>query len=231
MELRRQQGRLMRVLLVEDDPLVGASLSQALRDRGVSVDWARDGLEAELAILAGGYTIILLDLGIPGKSGIELLRDLRKSGNETAVLIVTAREATGDRVHGLDIGADDYLVKPFEVDELMARVRAVTRRHRGHAGSVITNGRLVLDISSHECSHEGNSVVLPAREFALLQALLDRPGAILSRAQIEERIYGWGEEVESNAVDVLIHRIRQKLGKGVIRNVRGAGWMLPVGRP
>jgi DNA-binding response OmpR family regulator len=214
----------MRVLLIEDDPMIGAGLVQALKDSGHSVDWARDGIEGDLAMAGGGYALILLDLGLPQKSGLSLLEDVRKRGDTTPLVIITARDETAERVGGLDLGADDYLVKPFEVSELMARIRAVLRRNRGHAVSVVGNDRVALDLASHEATVDGVTVLLPAREFALLQTLLARPGAILSRTQIEERIYGWGEEVESNAVDVLIHSIRKKLGKDVIRNVRGAGW-------
>lgn len=215
----------MRVLLIEDDPMIGAGVVQALKDTGHSVDWARDGIEGDLAIAAGGYALILLDLGLPQKPGLSLLEDVRKRGDATPIVIITARDETAERVGGLDLGADDYLVKPFEVSELMARIRAVLRRNRGHAVSVVGSDLVSIDLASHEASFDGTTMVLPAREFALLQTLLERPGAILSRSQIEERIYGWGEEVESNAVDVLIHSIRKKLGKDVIRNVRGAGWM------
>lgn len=216
----------MRILLIEDDPMFGNSLTEALGDAGMSVDWMRNGHDGELAIAAGGHALILLDLGLPKISGLDLLRSLRKSGNTTPLLVITARDGTADRVDGLDLGADDYLVKPFEISELLARIRAVVRRQRGHAVSLLGNGQVQIDLASHEATAEGATVVLPAREFALLQALLERPGALFSRAQIEDRIYAWGEEVESNAVDVLIHSIRKKLGKAVIRNVRGAGWMV-----
>ena len=216
----------MRILLIEDDPMFGKSLVDALGDAGMTVDWMRDGLDGELAIKAGGHALILLDLGLPKVPGLELLRDMRKRGNTTPLLVITARDDTGDRVAGLDLGADDYVVKPFEFDELLARIRAVIRRQRGHAVSLLDNGSVQLDLASHEATTLEGSTLLPAREFALLQTLLERPGMILSRTQIEDRIYAWGEEVESNAVDVLIHSIRRKLGKSVIRNVRGAGWMV-----
>jgi two-component system OmpR family response regulator len=220
----------VRVLLIEDDAMVGGGLDQALRDAGMSVDWARDGYDGELAIVTASYALILLDLNLPSKPGLEILRDLRRRAIGTPVLVLTARDGTEDRVEGLDLGADDYLVKPFEVSELLARIRAVLRRHRGHAVSTIGNGRVTLDLASHEAACDGAKAVLPAREFALLQALLERPGTILTRAQIEERIYGWGEEVESNAVDALIYSLRKKLGKGVIRNLRGAGWLVDRGQ-
>ena len=216
----------MRILLIEDDPMFGNSLTEALGDAGMSVDWMRDGRDGELAIANGGHALILLDLGLPKIAGLDLLRALRKSGNASPLLVITARDGTADRVDGLDLGADDYLVKPFEISELLARIRAVVRRQRGHAISVLGNGQVQIDLASHEAKADGVTVVLPAREFALLQALLERPGALFSRTQIEDRIYAWGEEVESNAVDVLIHSIRKKLGKAVIRNVRGAGWMV-----
>lgn len=216
----------MRILLIEDDPMIGASLSRALGDNGMSVDWARDSLEGDLAIKAGGYALVLLDLGLPDRPGIALLADVRRRGDKTPLLIITAREGTQDRIAGLDLGADDYLVKPFDISELMARMRAVLRRQSGHATSTIGNGRVTLDLISHEASCNGASHVLPPREFTLMATLLERPGAILSRAQLEDRVYGWGDEVESNAIEVLIHAIRKKLGKDVIRNVRGAGWLV-----
>ncbi len=216
----------MRILLIEDDPMFGKSLASALSDAGMAVDWLRDGHEGELAIDGGGHALILLDLGLPTIPGLDLLRAMRKKGNTTPVLVITARDETRDRIKGLDLGADDYIVKPFEIGELLARIRAVLRRQRGDAVSVIGNGQVQLDLNSHEATSDAGSILLPTREFALLRALLDRPGTILSRRQIEEAIYAWGEEVESNAVDVLIHSLRKKLGKTVIRNVRGAGWMV-----
>ena len=216
----------MRILLIEDDPMIGAGLVQALANHGMSVDWVKDGEDGELAIGSGSYALILLDLGLPNKPGTVLLRELRRRGNKTPLLVITARESTDDRIEGLDLGADDYLVKPFEVNELLARMRAVLRRHGGHATSIITNGRVDLDLASHEATCEGTVELLPSREFSLMRALLERPGTILSRSQLEERVYGWGEEVESNAIEVLIHAVRKKLGKDVIRNVRGAGWLV-----
>lgn len=217
----------MRVLVIEDDVMLGRALVQALDDAGISVDWVRDGpLGAEAAAI-GGHGFILLDLGLPGRSGLEILRGLRAQGDRRPVLVITARDGLDDRIAGLDLGADDYLVKPFEVKELLARMRAVVRRHGGQATSVLSTNEIELDLSSHEVRYRGASEVLPAREFALLQALLERPGTILSRSQLEERLYGWGEEVESNAIDVLIHYVRRKFDKDIIRNIRGAGWMIP----
>ena len=206
--------------------MIGAGLTRALDNQGMTVDWAKDAEAGELALVSGSYALILLDLGLPKKPGTALLRDLRGRGDKTPLLILTAREATDDRVAGLDLGADDYLVKPFEINELLARMRAILRRNSGHATSIIGNGRLTLDLASHEAACEGKTELLPAREFSLLQYLLERPGTILSRAQLEERVYGWGEEVASNAVEVLIHSVRKKLGKDAIRNVRGAGWLV-----
>jgi two-component system OmpR family response regulator len=216
----------MRILLIEDDRMIGDSLTAALRREGMSVDWVRTGADGEDALANGGHGLVLLDIGLPGRSGIELLRCARGAGNTTPILIITARDGIDDRIAGLDVGADDYIVKPFETRELLARMRAVLRRHAGAARSLLIVGEITLDLESHEITYRGTTVALPAREFALMHALVERPGAILSRARIEERIYGWGEEVESNAVDVLIHAIRRKFDKDIIRNVRGAGWMV-----
>lgn len=217
----------MRVLVIEDDAMLGKALVQALEDADMSVDWVRDGQLGEEAIAVGGHGFVLLDIGLPGRSGLEILRSLRTAGDKRPILMITARDELDDRVAGLDLGADDYLVKPFEVKELLARMRAVLRRHSGQAVSILATAEVELDLSSHEVTYRGHSEVLPAREFALMQALLSRPGAILSRTQLEEKLYGWGEEVESNAVDVLIHYVRRKFDKDIIRNVRGAGWMVP----
>lgn len=217
----------MRVLVIEDDAMLGRALVQALEDADMSVDWVRDGQLGDEAIAIGGHGFVLLDIGLPGRSGLEILRSLRAAGDKRPILMITARDELDDRVAGLDLGADDYLVKPFEVKELLARMRAVLRRHGGQAVSILATSEVELDLSSHEVAYRGHSEVLPAREFALMQALLDRPGTILSRTQLEEKLYGWGEEVESNAVDVLIHYVRRKFDKDIIRNIRGAGWMVP----
>ncbi|MDE8350241.1 MAG: response regulator [Acidocella sp.] len=217
----------MRVLLIEDDNLIGNGLIAALSIAGMSVDWVRDGLTAQEALRDVGYAVALLDLGLPGIDGMAVLKAARKQGVETPVLIITARDALESRVAGLDLGADDYLVKPFEMPELLARMRVLVRRRAGRATLRLSTNAAELDTGTHEFSYNGRTEVLPTREYALLHALMDRPGQILSRAQIEERIYGWGEEVESNAVEVLIHAIRRKFGKGVILNVRAAGWMVP----
>jgi DNA-binding response OmpR family regulator len=216
----------VRILLIEDDRMIGTSLVASLAREGLVVDWVRSGEDGAEALATGGHALVLLDLGLPGQSGIDILRNARRAGNRVPVVIVTARDGIDDRVSGLDVGADDYVVKPFETRELLARIRAVLRRHEGAAQSLLIAGDITLDLASHALAYRDATVVLPAREFALMHALLSRPGAIFSRVQIEERIYGWGEEVESNAVDVLIHSIRKKFGKDIIRNIRGAGWMI-----
>jgi two-component system OmpR family response regulator/two-component system response regulator QseB len=223
----------MRVLLVEDDEMIGQSLKQALGSNGWSVDWVKDGLLAQSALADGDYACVLLDLGLPKRDGIEVLRKARETGDHTPILVLTARDGIDDRITGLDIGADDYLVKPYELRELLARMRAIIRRRDGAAHSLIGSADLQLDLTTREVIVAGERSQLSAREFALLHALLERPGAILSREQLENRIYGWGEEVSSNAVDVLIHGMRRKLGQDTIRNVRGLGWRVssPVSAP
>lgn len=214
----------MRALLVEDDEMIGRSLSLALEGAGWSVDWVREGTLALSALADGGYTCALLDLGLPGHDGVEVLRRARARGDVTPVLVLTARDGLDDRVRTLDLGADDYLLKPFEFRELLARMRAVVRRRDGSAHSLIGSAALQLDLTTREVLVDGRRDALTAREFALLHALLERPGAVLSREQLEHRLYGWGEEVTSNAVDVLIHGMRRKIGPDAIRNVRGLGW-------
>ncbi len=216
----------MRILLIEDDLMIGAAVSVALKDAAYAVDWVKDGITAGSVLKSGEHQAVLLDLGLPGRDGLEVLRQLRQSGNPLPVIIITARDGVEDRIRGLDYGADDYLVKPFDVNELLARIRAVVRRKGGQAAPALTNGQVTLDPASHQAQCGDTAVLLSAREFALLHALLLRPGAILTRAELEERIYGWNEEVESNAVDFLIHAVRKKLGAEIIKNVRGAGWMV-----
>jgi two-component system, OmpR family, response regulator len=216
----------MRVLLIEDDPMIGSSLAKALRDLGMSVDWVTDGLDGEEALAVGEHTLVLLNLGLPGKQGLQLLKAVRTAGSRVPIIIITARDELDGRVASLDLGADDYIAKPFAVRELVARMNAVLRRQSGLARSIMEAGHMTLDLDTHEVSYHGAQIVLPTREFALMRALMERPGTILSRAQLEERLYGWGEEVESNAVEVLIHSVRKKLDREVIRNVRGAGWMV-----
>ena len=216
----------MRLLLVEDDSMIGAAAQQGLRAEGHTVDWARDGREAELAVGNGVYDLVLLDLGLPRRGGLAILRGFRAKGENVPVLIITARDAISDRIAGLDAGADDYLVKPFDLDELSARVRAVLRRRAGRADSVMRRGALELDTATRRVTWKGKEAMLSAREYALLEALADRPGAFLTRAQLEERLYGWDEEIASNAVEVHIHALRRKLDPGVIRNVRGMGYTI-----
>ncbi len=217
----------MRLLVVEDDAMIGNSLRNGLRQDGYTVDWVSDGTAAELATAATAYDAILLDLGLPGRSGLELLARWRARQNPVPVLIITARDSVADRVLGLDTGADDYLVKPFDLDELSARLRALLRRRAGRATPVIENGPLTLDPASHEVRLDGNEISLSAREFGILHALMEAPGVPLSRSQLEERLYGWQEEIGSNAVEVHIHALRRKLGSDWIRNVRGVGYMVP----
>jgi two-component system response regulator QseB len=217
----------MRVLLAEDDAMIGAAVRDRLRGQGFAVDWVRDGRAADMALAGDSYDLLLLDLGLPGREGLAVLKGLRARGSTLPVVILTARDAVDDRVAGLDAGADDYIVKPFDLKELEARLRAVLRRQAGHASSVIEHGRLSLDLVAHELRQDGVLVPLSPREFALLHALLERPGRVLSRAQLEERLYGWGEEVGSNVVEVHIHSLRRKLGTELIRNVRGVGYRVP----
>ncbi|CDW95109.1 MULTISPECIES: response regulator transcription factor [Thiomonas] len=219
----------MRILLVEDDHMLGAATREALRDATHAVDWVLDGASALSAAQGGEYELMLLDLGLPKRDGLSVLQALRQSGSNLPILILTARDALEDRVRGLDLGADDYLVKPFESAELLARIRAVARRQGGQAQPVLSNGVLELDPVSREVRFQGQTQRLTAREYALLHALLLRPGAILSRSELEDRIYGWNEEVESNAVEFLIHSLRKKLAPEVIKNVRGVGWLAPRG--
>jgi two-component system response regulator QseB len=217
----------MRLLLVEDDRMLGASVQRGLKLDGHAVDWVQDGSEAEAALAGEPYDLVLLDLGLPGRGGLEVLAELRRRHQPVPVLILTARDTVADRVAGLDAGADDYLTKPFDLDELAARVRALLRRSSGRAESVLELGELRLDPASHEVTLDGALVALSAREFALLQLLLEHPGRPLSRARLEERLYGWGEEVESNAVEVHVHALRRKLGPRWIKTLRGVGYVIP----
>lgn len=218
----------MRILVVEDDPMIGKTLATALGQDGYTVDWVQDGQAAKLALdtADGAYGLVLLDLGLPRKSGLDVLRDIRRAGNKVRVLIITARDAVPDRVAGLDAGADDYLVKPFSLDELGARMRALLRRDVAREDNVLRNGDLALDPAARTVTRSGTQVDVSAREFALLAALLERPGTALSKSQLEERLYGWGEEVESNTVEVHVHNLRKKLGAEAIRTIRGVGYVV-----
>lgn len=207
--------------------MIGEAIQAALKDAAYAVDWIKDGQIAITTITSQHYDIALLDLGLPGKDGLDVLRSIRAKDIPIPLLIITARDGLDDRLQGLDGGADDYVLKPFQMAELQARMRAVLRRKGGIASPLLTNGLLSLDPASKEASlRDGGSIHLSNREFALLQALLMRPGAILSRSELEDRIYGWNEEVESNAVEYLIHSLRRKLGSDIIKNVRGVGWMV-----
>jgi two-component system response regulator QseB len=220
------RGISVRLLLVEDDAMIGESIEEGLRSQAYAVDWVRDGAAADVAMRHTDYDLMLLDLGLPGKQGMDVLRSLRAKGNEAAVLIITARDSTQSRVEGLDSGADDYLVKPFDLDELFARVRALLRRRAGRSNALIQHGALTLDLARHEVTFEGKAVHLAAREFAVLRALLDQPGAVLSKAQLESKLYSWNGEIESNAIDVYIHHLRKKLGADFIKNIRGVGFKI-----
>ncbi|MEO5692882.1 MAG: response regulator transcription factor [Usitatibacter sp.] len=219
----------MRLLLVEDDSMIGAAAQAGLRQEGHTVDWVRDGKEAELAVIEKVHDLVLLDLGLPRRDGLSLLREWRVKGYGVPVVIITARDSVSDRIAGLDAGADDYLVKPFDLDELSARVRAVARRRAGRSESVLRFGELEIDTATKRVAWKGEEAALSAREYALLEALASRPGAYLTRTQLEERLYGWNEEIASNAVEVHIHGLRRKLDPALIRNVRGLGYTLERG--
>ncbi|MHA7848206.1 response regulator [Serratia sp. D1N4] len=218
----------MRILLVEDDVMIAEVLQDALKDAAYAVDWVNNGIDALSSATCQHYDAILLDLGLPGKDGLVVLSGIRKKDLTTPILILTARDALDARLKGLDGGADDYVLKPFDMSELLARIRAVLRRKGGSGAPLFNNGVLTLDPATHEACIVGNAISfqLSNREFALLQALMIRPGRILSRGELEERIYGWGNEVESNAIEFLIHALRKKLGNDAIKNVRGVGWMV-----
>ena len=217
----------MRVLLVEDDGMIAQGLQTALRQAGFAVDWMRDGGSAAAALKTSAFDVMLLDLGLPHRDGIDVLRELRKRGDKTPVIILTARDEIQHRIAGLDAGADDYVVKPFDLDEVMARMRSVLRRATGRGDSTIQHGDLRLDLAARTIERNGTPVILSAHEYAVLEALLQRPGAVLSRSQLEDRLYGWDEQIGSNAVEVYIHGLRRKLGSDVIRTLRGVGYFVP----
>ncbi|MDE1949785.1 MAG: response regulator [Burkholderiales bacterium] len=225
----------MRLLLVEDDRMIGEGLRAGLRLEGHAVDWVRDLAAARSTLASERFDLVLLDLGLPAGGpagagaagdGLALLAEMRARHDPTPVIVITARDASGDRVKGLDAGADDYLVKPFELDELNARIRAVLRRQGGRAEPLLAHNGVTLDPATRQVMQDGRPVLLSAREFAVLAALMQRPGAVLSRAQLEDRLYGWGEEIESNAVSVYVHQLRRKLGADYIRSMRGVGYFL-----
>lgn len=206
--------------------MLGDALQRMLQQESFAVDWSRDGEDAELALSTLSYDLILLDLGLPGKNGLDILRELRNKKVSTPVIILTARDAVRDRIAGLDNGADDYLIKPFDPDELVARIRALLRRRDGRIDPVITFGQLTLNLATHELYCQERLITLSLREFSLISLLLERPGTTVSRKQLEERLYGWNEEVESNTIEVHIHNLRKKLGHNLIRTVRGVGYLI-----
>jgi DNA-binding response OmpR family regulator len=217
----------MRILVVEDDPLLGDALQAGLRQRGCDADWVKDGIAAELALRGDPFAAVVLDLGLPRLDGLELLRRLRARRARTPVLVLTARDAVGDRVKGFDTGADDYVVKPVDLDELAARLRALVRRSRGEPAPVLAIGALRLDPASRAVTYREQPVELQAREFNLLQEFMLNAGRVLSRQQLEDRLYAWGDEVGSNAVEVHVHHLRRKLAPALIRTVRGVGYVMP----
>ena len=214
----------MRVLVIEDDPMIGRAVAAGLRGTGYAVDWVHDGVAAELALACGTYDAALLDLGLPRKDGLDLLKGLRRAKIDLPVLVITARDSLPDRVAGLDSGADDYLVKPFDLDELLARLRAVVRRHAGRTSPEIIYGAVRLDPARREVHFRGAPVDISAREFAVFEMLMKEPGAVVSRERLEDAVYGWGEEIGSNSVEVHLHHLRRKLAPELIRNVRGVGY-------
>ena len=222
----------MRLLLVEDDPLLGDGLQTGLRQYGYTVDWLRTATSAEAALATEHYEIMVLDLGLPDRSGLTVLTQRRQRGDTLPVLILTARDAIEDRVKGLDSGADDYMLKPFDLDELAARLRALLRRHGGRADNTLRHGTIELDPAAHAVSLAGKKLDLPPREYAVLQLLLENSGRVLSRSRLEESLYSWDGEVESNAIEVYIHHLRKKFGSELIRTVRGVGYIIdPIEKP
>lgn len=217
----------MRLLLVEDDIMIGEAVREALRADHYAVDWVRDGVMADSALRSETYDLVLLDLGLPKRDGLDVLRSLRTRGERVPVLVATARDAIGDRVAGLDAGADDYVVKPYDTDELLARIRALIRRSAGRAEPVFSHKGVALNPATREASINGEPVSLSAREWAVLEPMLARPGVVFSRAQLEEKLYGWKEEISSNAVEVYVHGLRKKLGADLIQTVRGLGYVVP----
>ncbi|MHB8494055.1 MAG: response regulator [Casimicrobiaceae bacterium] len=217
----------MRLLLVEDDVMIGEVVLETLRSEGFAVDWVKDGVMADAALLTQTYDLVVLDLGLPKKDGLEVLRSMRVRKQRVPVLIATARDAVEQRIAGLDAGADDYVVKPYDIDELLARIRAHLRRASGRAEPVYEYANVTINPATKEVTVDGAPVILSAREWAVLEPLLARPGLILSRAQLEEKLFSWKDDVSSNAVEVYIHGLRRKLGSKLIQNVRGVGYLVP----
>ena len=222
------------MLLVEDDTMIGETVLDVLRADHFAVDWVRDGAMADTALRSQRYDLVLLDLGLPRRDGLEVLKALRARKDATPVLVVTARDAVGDRIAGLDAGADDYVLKPYDLDELLARIRALIRRSAGHADSVFEIQGLRLNAITRQVTRhtegvaEPEAIALSAREWAVLEVLMARPGVVFSRAQIEEKLYSWKDDISSNAVEVYVHGLRKKLGSGVIQTVRGLGYVMPA---
>lgn len=216
----------MRLLIVEDDALLGDGIRTGLSQQGYAVDWVEDGQSAETALLTNEYELIVLDLGLPKKSGLEVLQHLRSGGNDTPVIILTAQDTVEDRIKGLDTGADDYLTKPFDLDELTARIRALLRRRGGRSSPVIEHGELIVDPASHTVTKAGTTIDISPREFTILTLLLENRGKVMSRSRLEEGLYAWNDEVESNTVEVHIHHLRKKLGSELIRTIRGVGYII-----
>ena len=217
----------MRLLLVEDDPMIGEAVQDLLRAEHYAVDWARDGDAADTALRTQPYDLVLLDLGLPKRDGLAVLRDLRTRKDRTPVLVATARDAVAQRIEGLDAGADDYVLKPYDLDELLARIRALLRRAAGRAEPVYEHQGVSINPATREVTVRGTPVVLSGREWAVLEPLIARPGSVLSRQQLEDKLYGWGGEISSNAVEVYIHGLRKKLGPELVLNVRGVGYLVP----
>ncbi|OYD48399.1 response regulator transcription factor [Acidovorax kalamii] len=217
----------MRLLLVEDDPMIGEAVQDLLRAEHYAVDWARDGDAADTALRTQPYDLVLLDLGLPKRDGLAVLRDLRTRKDRTPVLVATARDAVAQRIEGLDAGADDYVLKPYDLDELLARIRALLRRAAGRAEPVYEHRGVSINPATREVTVRGTPVVLSGREWAVLEPLIARPGMVLSRQQLEDKLYGWGDEVSSNAVEVYVHGLRKKLGPELVLNVRGVGYLVP----
>lgn len=216
----------MRVLLVEDDELLGDGVRNGLIQYGYTVDWVKDGQSAQQAILTESFDIVVLDIGLPKKSGLEVVKAIRSKNIATPVVLLTARETVEDRVRGLDAGADDYIVKPFDLDELTARMRALQRRTTSRAEPILTHGNISLDPASHTVHLNGELINISRREFALLQKLLENAGRVLSREHLTSTLYGWGDDVDSNALEVHIHNLRKKFGTKLIRTIRGVGYMV-----
>ena len=217
----------MRLLLVEDDPMIGEIVFDTLRMEGFAVDWVKDGAMADTALLAQSYDLVVLDLGLPKKDGLNVLKSLRARKQYMPVLIATARDTVEQRIAGLDAGADDYVLKPYDIDELLARIRACIRRASGRAEPNYEYGNVTINPATKEVAVDGEPVMLSSREWAVLEPLLARPGLILSRAQLEEKVFGWKDEVSSNVIEVYIHSLRRKLGAKLIQNVRGVGYLVP----